>query len=104
MRTRLTFLAALAAGLCLAGIASAAPIGPTPGADSAASLVEKVHGCHRSCAHSSSRGWHRHVGPYCEPVFCDRGGPVYRSYRSGPICRQECVSIAGVRVCETKCR
>jgi hypothetical protein len=33
-------------------------------------LVVKVHGCHRSCEWGIGRGWHRHIGPACVPVWC----------------------------------
>jgi hypothetical protein len=33
------------------------------------SLVEKTHGCHRSCEWGPA-GWHRHVGPFCQRVGC----------------------------------
>jgi hypothetical protein len=61
------------AGLTLAlgiGSALAAPVAgvadPTAGE---ASMVHKVHGCHRSCELGPA-GWHRHVGPYCARVVC----------------------------------
>ena len=34
-----------------------------------ASLVQKVHACHRSCELGPA-GWHRHAGPYCARVAC----------------------------------
>jgi hypothetical protein len=53
------------------GTALAAPAGGVhdTGPDGAASLVLKVHGCHRSCE-AGLAGWHRHVGPYCARVAC----------------------------------
>jgi hypothetical protein len=39
-------------------------------------LIEKVHGCHRSCQWGPGRGWwHRHVGPLCRPVACEGSRP-----------------------------
>jgi hypothetical protein len=34
------------------------------------SMIEKVHGTHRSCVYSSARGWHRHVRPSNRAVRC----------------------------------
>jgi hypothetical protein len=53
------------------GSALAAPAGSLKGIGGSAteSLVEKTHGCHRSCERGPA-GWHRHVGPYCARVAC----------------------------------
>jgi hypothetical protein len=40
------------------------------GANDDASLVIKVHGCHRSCEWGIGRGRHRHIGPACAPIWC----------------------------------
>jgi hypothetical protein len=68
----------LSLGLGL-GSASALPAGGAgspvlPGATD--SLVQKVHGCHRSCQLGPA-GWHYHVGPRCRRVVCGvfPGGP-----------------------------
>lgn len=60
---------ALAAGI-LAAPTSASPLAGLKDVAVADSLVHKTHGCHRSCEWGFGRGWHRHVGPYCQPVWC----------------------------------
>jgi hypothetical protein len=62
---------ALPAAVLALGIGGAALAAPAPkgvGADSD-SLVQKVHGCHRSCELGPA-GWHRHAGPLCARVAC----------------------------------
>lgn len=85
----------------LFGVASgvAAPVTPQIMDTSAASIVENVHGCHRSCAASPRLGWHRHVGPYCEPVSCERHIDRFR----GPVCDVECFGVGPARVCKRRC-
>jgi hypothetical protein len=59
---------ALAAGIWAAP-ASAGSLGALKDAGAADNLVQKVHGCHRSCELGPA-GWHRHVGAYCQRVAC----------------------------------
>ena len=52
--------------------ASAAPVsGDWKGVSGPGTLVEQVHGGHRHCERGRY-GYHRHVGPYCERVSCER--------------------------------
>jgi hypothetical protein len=52
------------------GSAFAAPVaGVNDIASADASLVHKVHACHRSCELGPG-GWHRHVGPFCRRIAC----------------------------------
>jgi len=55
--------------------ALALPLGPSPAdapnvsrADDG--LIQKVHGCHRSCEWGPVFRWHRHAGAACRPVAC----------------------------------
>jgi hypothetical protein len=78
--------------------ADAAPLSvPAADAPAAASLVEPVHGCHRS-AQDSINGWHRHVGPYCRAV---RSGPGERNRYSN--CRTKCQYIGPIKQCRRVC-
>ena len=51
--------------------ANAAPASRDWQGSGPAMLVEQVHGCHRHCE-PGRYGHHRHVGPYCERVSCER--------------------------------
>jgi hypothetical protein len=57
-----------------AGSVQAAPLHPELSTEPS-TLIEKVHGTHRTCQYSSARGWHRHTGPYNRAVSC--GYPYY---------------------------
>lgn len=62
-----------------------------------ASLVQNVHGCHRS-AQDSYEGWHRHVGPYCDWV------PAPRAYRNPYArCRTVCKYVGPIKTCRREC-
>jgi hypothetical protein len=56
-------------GLGAGGALAAPAVGVKDIATGDASLLHKVHGCHRSCELGGA-GWHRHVGPYCRRVAC----------------------------------
>lgn len=92
----------LAIGVSIAGTvaSSAAPLAPATGAFSSASegsLLQQVHGCHRS-ARDSFDGWHRHVGPYCDWV------PAARSRRdSYARCRTRCHYVGPIKTCKRIC-
>jgi hypothetical protein len=88
----------VAAAVGFVGAAQAAPLGPqSPGA-STGSILELVHGCHRS-AQDSLQGWHRHVGPYCRAVPAGR-------YDRNPYarCRTKCKYVGPIKTCERRCR
>jgi hypothetical protein len=72
-RLWLAIPASLALLICMTSV-NAAPARPQLATDSQ-SMIEKVHGTHRSCVYSHARGWHRHVGPYTRTVSC--GYPYY---------------------------
>jgi hypothetical protein len=61
-------LPAAVLALGLGGAALAAPAIGTATSPGDASLVQKVHGCHRSCELGPA-GWHRH-GAYCRRIAC----------------------------------
>jgi hypothetical protein len=54
------------------GAAVAAPGGAVNGIGTGGpdGLMHKAHGCHESCEWAPGRGWHRHVGTQCQPVWC----------------------------------
>jgi hypothetical protein len=54
--------------------ANAAPLRPEL-TTASPSMIEKVHGVHRTCGFSSALGWHRHFGAYNRVVSC--GSPYY---------------------------
>ena len=71
----------LAAGVLAAGLtASAAYALPAGGAlpsqkpADAGTIVDKGHGCHRTCQRGPA-GWHYHVGPRCVRVACGAPPP-----------------------------
>ena len=80
--TKLALLAAISGAFALAFIAgnvAATPLSEgvksTLVAADAMSLIQPVHGCHRSCRFGWVSRWgvsrfHRHVGPHCRPVRC----------------------------------
>jgi hypothetical protein len=51
------------------------PIGAVKEGQAEDGLVQKLHGCHRSCERSAVLGWHRHVGLACVPVACAPRAP-----------------------------
>src|SRR5690606_21944446 len=61
-------LAAVIVSSVLASAAQALPASPVPPASSDG-VVEKVHGCHRSCEWGPVLRWHRH-GRFCRPIVC----------------------------------
>lgn len=92
----------LAIASIMAAFASipAGAVSAPPGLNSAqpsASLVEKVHGCHRS-AQDGIQGWHRHVGPYCRTV---RSGPSQRNPYAN--CRTKCQYVGPIKQCRRVC-
>jgi hypothetical protein len=78
---------------------SAAPLSAIAGVDElpATSLIEPVHGCHRS-AQDSLEGWHRHVGPYCRAI---PSGPSERSPYAR--CRTRCKYVGPIKQCRQVC-
>jgi len=80
--TKLALLAAISGAFALAFVAGNGAATPLSGgvestlvAADAMSLIEPVHGCHRSCRFGWVSRWgvsrfHRHVGPHCRPVRC----------------------------------
>lgn len=98
----------IAAGTALAAMfavaAQAAPMAPVSGApDSAGTLIEKVHGCHRD-VQWDRYGPHYHRGPRCERIDVDRPRHEERYQRDEPVCRQECYYIGPIKKCDTRCR
>jgi hypothetical protein len=49
--------------------ANAAPLRPQLTTGSL-SMIEKVHGTHRTCVYSPALGWHRHIRPYNRAAMC----------------------------------
>lgn len=80
MTLKIVAAAALAAIGLSAGAASAAPLAPSQGPAADSSLIEKVHGYHRSCQLGPG-GWHYHprrgVRLTCRPR---PRGYIWRSY------------------------
>lgn len=67
-----------------------------------------AHGCHRE-PDVGKHGWHRHVGPYCDRVEMPPPHEGRRHHHHDvlppppPRCREECVGVGPLRVCERKC-
>jgi hypothetical protein len=81
--TKLALLATISGVFALAFVAGTGATAPlsegeksTLVAADAISLIEPVHGCHRSCRIGRVSSWggaaraHRHVGPNCKLVRC----------------------------------
>lgn len=106
---RLLSVKLLAGAVILAAGSMATLAAPTSGtraiADQApASLIEKVHGCHRD-PQPGRYGWHYHRGPYCERVAvpAPRHNYGHRHHR-GPVCHRKCKYIGPIKVCDDVCR
>jgi hypothetical protein len=91
-----------AAALALMSIgAAAAPLSNNLSAvDSGVqSLVQPVHGCHRS-VQDGAYGFHYHAGYDCRRIAVQQ--PRRHHYR-GPVCRRECKYVGPIKVCKDRC-
>lgn len=93
---------ALTAIVSIAGAASAmagpgAMLGSKAQIAGGASMIEQIHGCHRS-AQDDLRGWHRHVGPNCRRVH---SGPEERNPYAR--CRTKCYYVGPIKQCDRIC-
>jgi hypothetical protein len=105
MKTWSLLVAGSAAVLAMCAVAAqAAPMSPAPGAtESAGTLVEQIHGCHRSVEYDRF-GPHYHVGPGCRRIEVEGRRRYEPRYEPRRFCREECKYIGPIKTCETRCR
>ncbi len=95
----ITGIVGLFALVCVAGVVGASPLSkPAQTGVEGHSLILKVHRCHRRVRRGAG-GWHRHVGPYCDRVFVDRGEPPPRRR-----CRRikKCKYVGPIKTCKRR--
>lgn len=99
---KLWIACAVTAVMSLAGAASVMAasggmIGSGAQQTGGASMIEQIHGCHRS-AQDDLRGWHRHVGPNCRRVAAspEEQNPYAR-------CRTKCNYVGPIKQCRRVC-
>ncbi|MEQ1613376.1 MAG: hypothetical protein ABL904_11530 [Hyphomicrobiaceae bacterium] len=92
----MTAIASIAGAMSVMA-ASGGMIGTTGQVNGGASMIEQIHGCHRS-AQDGVTGWHRHVGPNCRKV--DSAPEERNPYAR---CRTKCNYIGPIKQCRRVC-